>query len=88
MEDHNGLGNVKLHVLHFGQKDPDSKESSEIRLEFERLSYGYIGYAQPPPWFSTFSTESNAPIIQLSVLTFAPVNYFFTQSMYYECTDC
>ena len=37
MEDHQGLGNVKLHVLQFGQKDPDSKESLEIRLSFERL---------------------------------------------------
>ena len=36
-EDHNVLGNVKLHVLQFGQKDPDSKESLEIRLEYERL---------------------------------------------------
>ena len=36
-EDHNGLGNVKLHVLQFGKLNPDSKESLEIRLEFERL---------------------------------------------------
>ena len=34
---HNGLGNVKLHVLQFGKKDPDSKESLEIRLILERL---------------------------------------------------
>ena len=37
MEQHDGLGNVKLHVLQFGKKDPDSKESLEIRLSLERL---------------------------------------------------
>ena len=37
MEDHQGLGNVKLHVLQFGRKDPDSQESLDIRLELERL---------------------------------------------------
>ena len=36
-EQHQGLGNVKLHVLQFGRKDPDSKESLDIRLELERL---------------------------------------------------
>ena len=28
MEQHNGLGNMKLHVLQFGKKDPDSKRVS------------------------------------------------------------
>ena len=37
MEQHDGLGNVKLHVLQFGKKDPDSKESLEIRLSLELL---------------------------------------------------
>ena len=37
MVQHDGLGNVKLHVLQFGRKDPDSKESLEIRLSLERL---------------------------------------------------
>ena len=36
MEDHNGIGNLKLHILQFGKKDLDSKESLEIRLELER----------------------------------------------------
>ena len=37
MENNNGLGNVKLHVLQFGKMDPDSKESLEIGLELELL---------------------------------------------------
>ena len=36
-EDHSGLSNVTLHVLQFGRKDPDSKESLEIRLDLEQL---------------------------------------------------
>ena len=44
MEDHEGLGNVKLHVLQFGQKDPDSKESLEIRLSRTPM----IDYVPPP----------------------------------------
>ena len=36
-EEHEGLGNVKLHVLQFGHKEPDSKESLEICIELERL---------------------------------------------------
>ena len=36
-EDHQGLGNIRLHVLQFGSKDPDSTESLAIRLELEQL---------------------------------------------------
>ena len=36
-EEHSGLGSVKPQVLQFGRKDPDSKESLEIRLELERM---------------------------------------------------
>ena len=34
-EDHQGLGNIRLHVLQFGRKDPDS--TLAIRLELEQL---------------------------------------------------
>ena len=36
-EDHSGLSNVTLHVLQFGRKYPDSKESLNIRLDQEQL---------------------------------------------------
>ena len=36
-EDHQVLVNIRLHVLQFGQRDPDSVESLRIRLEIEQL---------------------------------------------------
>ena len=36
-EDHTGLNNITLHVLQFGRRDPDSKESLTIRLDLEQL---------------------------------------------------
>ena len=36
-DDHAGLTNIALHVLQFGRKDPDSKESLALRLELEEL---------------------------------------------------
>ena len=36
-EDRTGLNNVILHVLQFGRRDPDSKESLTIRLDLEQL---------------------------------------------------
>ena len=36
-EHHNGLGDISLHVLQFGRKDPDSKESLIVRLELEQM---------------------------------------------------
>ena len=36
-DDHTGLTNITLHVLQFGRKDPDSKESLALRLELEQL---------------------------------------------------
>ena len=60
MEDHNDLWNVKLDVLQFGQKGPDSNESLEIMLE----AYGYKGYALLPQWELMYLTKySGTPII-------------------------
>ena len=47
MEEHQGLGNVKLHVLQFGRKDPDFKESLEIRLEIECLGIHRLSLTTP-----------------------------------------
>ena len=47
MEEHQGLGNVKLHGFQFGQNDPNSNETLEIILELARLWIHRISSTTP-----------------------------------------